>query len=99
MFEKSQNSISADEIISESDRQKMVANYMFFSRMTSTTEVIQRLVSRRVISEKQKEKLVRLQHTEGTEKVMENNLSLTRSYSQYLKAITDSFMQEIKNYV
>ena len=62
--------LSADEILGDSDRDAMVANHLFFSRMTNIGEVLQRLVSRGVISKTQKEQLVQKTNIEGTEKTI-----------------------------
>ena len=48
----------------------MVANHLFFSRMTNVREVLLRLFSRGVILKSQKEKLVRMKTEEGTEKII-----------------------------
>ena len=64
------NQFSADEILGDSDRDAMVANHLFFSRMTNIGEVLLRLVSRGVISKTQKEQLVQKTNIEGTEKTI-----------------------------
>ena len=64
------NQLSADEILGDSDRDAMVANHLFFSRMTNIREVLLRLVSRGVISQTQKEQLVQKTNIEGTDKIV-----------------------------
>ena len=64
------NQFSADEILGDSDRDAMVANHLFFSRMTNIREVILRLVSRGVILQTQKEQLVQKTNIEGTEEIV-----------------------------
>ena len=64
------NQLSADEMLDDSDRDAMVANQLFFSRMTNVREVLLRLVSRGVISQKQKQKLVQKTNIEGMQKII-----------------------------
>ena len=64
------NQFSADEMLDDSDRDAMVANHLFFSRMTNIREVLLRLVSRGVISKTQKEQLLQKTNIEGTEKIL-----------------------------
>ena len=57
-------------MLDDSDRDEMVANHLFFSRMTSIREVLLRLVSRGVISERQKQQLIQMRNEEGREKII-----------------------------
>ena len=57
-------------MLDDSDREAMVANHLFFSRMTNVREVLLRLVSRGVISQTQKQQLVQKTNIEGMEEIM-----------------------------
>ena len=74
-------------MLDDSDKDAMVANHLFFSRMTNIREVLLRLVSRGVISQTQKQQLVQKTNVEGTEKTFGFN----RIASQiiYKKCITN----------
>ena len=60
---------SADEMISETDRESMKDNHDFFTRMTNVQDMIQRLASRRVISDYVKQKLIRMENAAGIRKI------------------------------
>ena len=51
---------TANEILTDNDREHLKVNHEFFSRMTSVCEVVLRLFSRRVLLEQEKEQLIRL---------------------------------------
>ena len=51
---------TADEKLNDNDRDYLKANHEFFARMTSVFDVVLRLFSRRVLSEQEKEHLIRL---------------------------------------
>ena len=66
---------SADEMPDDSDRDAMVANHLFYTRMTNVREVLLRLLCRGVISHGQKRQLVQKTHEEGSAK---NHLDILR---------------------
>ena len=57
-------------MLDDSDRDAIVANQLFFTRMTNVREVLLRLVSRGVISEPQKQELVQMKNEEYSEKII-----------------------------
>ena len=75
-------------MLDDSDRAAMVANHLFFSRMTNVREVLLRLVSRGVISEPLKQQLVRMTNEKGTEKYMNIIGRLPNQYKKFKMTMT-----------
>ena len=57
----------ADELISDSDRDKMKKNHEFFTRMSNVSEILQRLFTRGVISDLAHDRLNGAENKAGTE--------------------------------
>ena len=68
---------TADEILTNSDRNHLKANHEFFARMTSVFEVVLRLFSRRVLFEREKEQLIRLEGDEDKRKTVASKINFS----------------------
>ena len=63
-------------MLSDTDRDNMRENHEFFTRMTSVPDVLLRLVSRGVMSEDVKQKLIRMPNAAGSELILRNSILL-----------------------
>ena len=60
---------SADEMISDTDRDHMKENHEFFTKMTHVQDVLLRLFTRGVVSDLVYDTLNGVEHKAGTEKI------------------------------
>ena len=74
---------SADELISDSDRENMKKNHEFFTRMCNVSEILLRLFTRGVIADLAHDRLSGAEHKAGTCLFIWGLTSLSTLYRSY----------------